>query len=263
MSDSPSDRIVNPLPHRKPNAASLRFATLLIFLLVALTPARPQAAEPTWQSALGAMPLIEPTQTITRTNFSRIMLESFRSNHIVKALVLQPGATDEFYFFKRAEATLRAGTPTLLDAVTALTNQTRIRVTFRPPMLLLHADDDPTEPQVTVRDPGLVERLRQTPFLPHFLYNDHDWDHVQPILCDTLDMGFFPPEQSRLSWHFFRHAVAGWDLNGWEALQAISLANKTVFTVRRSKVFRRPFIVFEGDVRDPGGKSGEQPTPVR
>jgi len=45
--------------------------------------------------------------------------------------------------------------------------------------------------------------------------------------------------------------MAGWNLNGWEALEAVSLAGKTKYTVRRSKVFRRPYIVFDGDVRTP------------
>lgn len=220
-----------------------------LFMLAAAGSA--QAAETSWQSAIAAMPLTEPAGELNRTNVARILLGSLQSNRLVKALVLQPGATDEFYFFKRAKASLSMASPTLLDAVTALTNQTRIRATFRPPFLLLHTIEDPTDPLVKVKDAGLVEKLKRRPYLAHALYNDRDWDHIQPILARTLDARFHPPTQSPESWHFFRHALAGWNLTGWEALEAISLAGKTKFTVRRSKVFRRPYIVFDGDIRTP------------
>lgn len=209
------------------------------------------AAGADWRNEIAAMPLIQPVSELNRTNAAKILLGSLRSNSVVKALVMQPGATDEFYFFKRAKASLTAASPTLLDAVTALTNQTRIHATFRPPFLLLHTLEDPTEPLVAVKDAGLAEDLKRRAFVPHALFNDHDWDHVQPILSQTLGMTFYPPTQSMESWHFFRHAMAGWNLNGWEALEAVSLAGKTKYTVRRSKVFRRPSIFFEGDVRVP------------
>jgi hypothetical protein len=231
--------------------AFIRESVLLLVLASSMAANLARAAETSWQSAIAAMPLSTPTSELNRTNAARILLGSFQSNHVVKALVLQPGATDEFYFFKRATASLTAPAPTLLDAVTALTNQTRIRATFRPPFLLLHTVEDPTKPLVVVKDAGLVEQLKRTPFVPHALYNDRDWDHVQPILTRTLGVKFYPPTQSMESWHFFRHAMAGWNLSGWEALEAVSLAGKTKCTVRRSKVFRRPYIVFDGDVRAP------------
>lgn len=210
-----------------------------------------RAAETNWRKEIAAMPLISPVTELNRTNTAKILLGSLQSNSVVKALVMLPGATDEFYFFKRAKASLTTPSPTLLDAVTALTNQTRIQATFRPPFLLLHTIEDPAEPLVNVKDDGLAEELKRTPFVPHALYNDRDWDHIQPILSRTLDMTFYPPTRSMESWHFFRHAMVGWNLSGWEALEAISLAGKTKYTVRRSKVFRRPYIVFEGDLRIP------------
>ena len=63
---------------------------------------------------------------------SAILLNSFRRNPAVQALIFMPGATDEFYFFRRARARLTNNAPTLLDAVTALTNQTYIRATLEP-----------------------------------------------------------------------------------------------------------------------------------
>jgi len=243
--------------HRRPPsppgiATALVAATLLV---IAGIPANGE--ETSWQDALAGMPLSTPVKELNRKNFAPIMLGSFQSNRTVKALILQPGATDEFYFFNRAKASLAAASPTLLDAVNALTNQTRIRVRFRPPFLLLHADDDPTEPLATIRNRDLAARLKRTPFVPHFLFNDHDWDHVQPILADALQIQFTPPAGSPGSWHFFRHALTGWNLTGWEALEAVSLANKTTFTLRRKGLRRRPSIVFEGDTRNPARDRGK------
>ena len=50
--------------------------------------------------------------------------------------------------------------PNLLDAVIALTNQTFIRASFRPPFLLLHTDEDPLEPANTIEDEKTGSRLR-------------------------------------------------------------------------------------------------------
>ncbi|MBI3876036.1 MAG: hypothetical protein HY300_08800, partial [Verrucomicrobia bacterium] len=49
-----------------------------------------------------------------------------------------------------------------------------------------------------------------------------------------------------------------WNLNGWETLEAISLANKTVVTICRHKV------IFEGDerIREEGSAGKALTTPA-
>src|SRR5438045_1401186 len=108
------------------------------------------AADETWPSALSQMPLGAHVSELNTTNCVDVMLHAFQSSAIVKALIFMPGATDEFYMFGRAKAALTNASPMLLDAVIALTNQTNIRVTFRPPFLLLHTDEDPLDPLFTV-----------------------------------------------------------------------------------------------------------------
>src|ERR1017187_2211504 len=103
------------------------------------------AAE-TCQAALSRMPLGTNVTQLNRSNCVGIMLRAFRSNDVVKALVFMPGATDEFYFFRRAKADLTNNPASLLDALSALTNQSLIRATFRPPLLLLHTAEDLLEP---------------------------------------------------------------------------------------------------------------------
>ena len=200
-------------------------------------------ADATWESALAAMPLPAGVTRLDRTNCVHLFLNAFQSNGVVKALIFMPGATDEFYMFHRARAELNKDSPTLLDAVIALTNQTLIRATFRAPFLLLHSDEDPLEPLAQVQDERTAAKIRKAKFKPHVVYEDQDWDSLQFGLQRTYGLWFYPRARDTSSWHFYRHSFAGWKLSGWEGLEAISLAGKTSFIVERGKV------VFEGDQR--------------
>jgi hypothetical protein len=194
-----------------------------------------RAGEP-WEAALGGMPLGTNVTELNETNCVKIMLPAFQSNRTVKAFIFMPGAIDEFYWQHRAKAELTNGNPSLLDAVNALTNQTRIRAMFRPPMLLLYAPPDVTEPGATIVNAATARRLMQRRFVPHALYNDRDWDYMLPTLRKTCGVDFRPGPNSRYSFHFYRHSFAAWNLTGWEALEAVSLANRTVFTVEEDQV---------------------------
>jgi hypothetical protein len=214
----------------------------LLLIFICLVPSLLSAAE-NWQEALSHMPLSTNVTQLNRTNCVQSMLNSFQSNDTVKALIFMPGATDEFYMFRRAKATLTNSSPTLLDAVNALTNQTLIRATFLSPFLLLHSDEDPLEPLYQIKNESTLGKLKQKPFVWHALFYDKDWDYLLPVLRPNLRVQFLPELYSRDSWHFYRHSFAAWNLSGWETLQAVSMAGKTKFTVKRNEV------VFEADVR--------------
>lgn len=218
----------------------MMFRLLSLFLFLA--PFSLHATE-YWQAALAVMPLGTNVSQLNRTNCVGIMLRAFQSNDTVKALIFMPGATDEFYMFHRANAKLTNSSPSLLDAVSALTNQTLIQVAFLPPFLLLHSDEDPLEPLVQIVHKNTASRLRQKLFVPHALYNDQDWDALLPTLTKTLAVEFLPKIHSRDSWHFYRHSFAAWNLNGEEALQAIAMAGKSKVTVKRN------LVIFEADTR--------------
>jgi len=223
---------------------------LIFWIFVCLFPATLPASEP-WAAALGQMPLDVGVTELSRTSCVEVMLKAFQSNEVVKALIFMPGATDEFYMFKRARARLTNASPTLLDAVTALTNQTLIRATFRPPFLLLHSDEDPLEPLITIESESGVQKLMRTRFVSHGIYNDRDWDFLQPILRTCVKGDILPWRYSRASWHFYRHSFAAWNLTGWEALEAVAFAGKTRFTVRRKSLldFRQIEVEFKPDAR--------------
>jgi len=201
------------------------------------------SAAETWQTALGRMPLGTNVTQLNRTNCVGIMLRAFQSNDVVKALIFMPGATDEFNFFRRARADLTNSPASLLDAISALTNQTLIRATFRPPLLLLHTTEDLLEPVIKIEHQPTADKIKQRRFVAHGLYNDRDWDYLWPILKKSLRTDMRPWPHLPDSWHFYRHSFAAWNLTGWEALEATALAGETAVTVRRKQV------VFAEDTR--------------
>jgi hypothetical protein len=196
-----------------------------------------------WVDALASMPLKQSASQLNSTNCVETLLGSLQSNAVVKALIFMPGATDELYLFHRAKADLTNRSPTLLDAVIALTNQTRIQASFHAPLLLLHTEKDLLEPEIQIEDALTAQKLKQTPFLAHLMCNDADWDFVQPLLKASLRIAISPWRGSRDSWHFYRHSFAVWGLNGEQALETVALAGKTKFAVRHKQ------LVFELDSR--------------
>jgi hypothetical protein len=190
----------------------------------------------TWQEAFAAMPLRTGAIQLNRTNCVAIMLRAFRPNTNVKALVFMPGATDEFYLFRRAKADVTKVAPTLLDAVEALTNQTRIQADFCPPLLLLHSDEDNLDPQIRVEHQATADRLAQRNLASEAIYLDRDWDSLQPVLKKQLKADIRPWRHLQDSWHFYRHSFAAGDLTAWEMLRTVALAGKSGFVVRRNQI---------------------------
>src|SRR5215471_1200949 len=159
-----------------------------------------------WPDVLQHMPLGSRIPQLNRTNCVEVMLGAFRSNQTVKALVFMPGATDEFYMFRRAKAELTNASPSLLDAVTALTNQTVIRATFTPPFVLLYTDEDSLTPDIRVDDSYTRDKVQTVHVSGHLNFLDRDWDIVQPVLHRSLRMDVRPWQHSTDSWHFYRHS---------------------------------------------------------
>jgi hypothetical protein len=200
----------------------------LIFLLA--TSQAALAGEP-WQDALGRMPLGAGATALNRTNCVPLILNAFQSNGVVKALILMPGATDELYFFRRAQATLTNANPSLLDAIMALTNQTHIQATFQPPLLLLHTTEDSLDVIATVKNESTAAKLHQRLVPGRVQFNDADWGDVRTTLKGKLSVGLRPFENEAETWHFYRHDFAACGVTDWEMLETLALAGKTTFTV--------------------------------
>jgi hypothetical protein len=210
-----------------------KFSKWIGLLLFCATACGASAGEP-WQEALAGMPLGVPQNGMTelnRTNCVPLMLDAFQSNGVVKAIIFMPGATDELYFFRRAHATLTNASPSLLDAVTALTNQTHIEATFQPPLLLLHTTEDSLDGFATVKNEKTAAKLRQRLVPGRVILDDADWGAVRSALKGKLSVGLRPFENAMDTWHFYRHSFAACGVTDWEMLETLALAGKTTFTV--------------------------------
>jgi hypothetical protein len=165
-----------------------------------------------------------------------LVLGAFQSNATVKAVIFMPGATDELYFFKRTEVTVTNATPTLCDAIVALTNQSHVRVVFRPPFLLIHSEEDVLNLDITIQHERTAEKLKSGKPIPHIKAFDRDWTQLVKLIKRRIGPTLIPYEGTSDSWHFYRHTFAGWNLSQWETLEACALAGKTKFTVIRNGV---------------------------
>jgi hypothetical protein len=201
----------------------------IIFLAIGL--GMSAVAGPSWQAALAQMPLAQPVTELNHSNCVAVLLDSFQSNDIVKALVFMPGATDEIDFFRRARAHLASGRPSLLDAITALTNQTFVQVRFEPPLLILHTTEDPTNVIAIIKSASSASKLHQRTIPARVMLRDADWDEVHQAVDRYLSVGLRPRGNSPDSWHFYRHNFSAYGVTEWEMLETLALAGKTTFTV--------------------------------
>jgi hypothetical protein len=209
----------------------MRKPTKWMSLLLLCASLRGASAGEAWQDALGRMPLAASTTELNRTNCVPLMLNSFQSNGVVKALIFMPGATDELYFFRRARAVLTNASPSLLDAVTALTNQTYIQATFQPPLLLLHTTEDSLDGFAAVKNKSTAAKLRRRLVPGRVLLDDADWGSVRAALRGKLCVGLRPFANAMETYHFYRLNFVSCGVTDWEMLEALALAGKTTFTV--------------------------------
>ena len=209
---------------------TILLAALLALAGIATSSPRATAAEP-WQDALAAMPLTTNTTLFSRTNTVRIILDSFQSNAVIKGVILMPGATDELYFFRRVNVPFAVANPTLLDCVTAITNQTHILATIVPPFLVLHTTEDFLEGFAIVKSPRAEARLKGLTVKGHLCFNDRDWDNLQPVLTENIRAYVLPGVGLTDTWHFYRHTFTVWNPTQWELLEATALAGKTQFVL--------------------------------
>lgn len=189
-----------------------------------------RAADEPWVAALRAMPV--PPVALNRSNAVDLLLGAFQSNAVVKAVVVLPGVSDDFYLIHREAAALNLRVTNLWAAIVALTNATPVRVTWREPYVLLHAGArEVLQASIRMDDAVLAGRLKRQSLPGRVLHLDAHWETVQPALERALVCRVRPDGASTDAWHFNRHNLAGWNLTGWELLEVISLTGGTKVTV--------------------------------
>ena len=181
--------------------------------------------------ALRAMPV--PPVALNRSNAVDVLLGSFQSNAVVKAVVVLPGVSDDFYLIHRDAPALNLRATNLWAAIVALTNATPMRVTWRESFVLLHAGArEVLQASMRMDDTAMAGRLREQRLSGRMLHLDAHWEVVQPALERALGRTVRPQGASTDAWHFNRHNLAGWNLTGWELLEVISLTGGTKVTVQ-------------------------------
>lgn len=216
---------------------------LLAFFTVILSHST-QAAD-VWETALAEMKLATNAASLHETNCIPLLLASFKPNPVVKCMVFLPDTTDEIYLRHNVRVKLSPPSPTLLETISALTNQSPIRVQFRAPFLLFYAARDFTIPVIQITDTNTWQKIQKISPIASFAFKDSDWSRIQPRLQKLVKTKITPWSTSVDSYHFYRHNLVGHDLTGAELIEAVALAGKTTVSVRKKTV------AFELDQRTP------------
>jgi hypothetical protein len=217
----------------------VKFFSNFAFILIALFSGYfPAAADVTdnWQSVCAKMPLKTNHLALDLQHGAPALLESFRSNSTVKALIILPGASDELHFYNRATMTWTNTLPTLADAIIALTNLTRVRVAFHPPFLLLHATNDILNASIDVRNPSSADSMKLVIIKKPAFMLDASWSQVAPLLQKSLGFKIEPQIESTAWWHFYRSNFSGFGLSNWELLEIVSLSSKVSVSLDGNRI---------------------------
>jgi hypothetical protein len=216
-------------------------------------PAAP-AAHLDWPAALAGMPVPERASPLTRSNAVRLIVEHFRSNDVVRAIVFHPGVPDDFYLIHRDQPIGPSPSPSssssspgprvahLAEAIRALTNFTTVRATFAGGVLHLHTDSDRLDarPGSGTMSGPLRLTLEQRRGLGRAQWVDAHWKSVQPALARAVRQTIRPGPDSQDAWHFERVNLVADGLTDWELLNLVALATGTRLSLApRAIVFER------------------------
>jgi hypothetical protein len=198
-----------------------------------------------WQSAFAKIPIRTTNFPAHLTPPVELILTNFQPTAEIRCVVLMPGAADRLYFYDWGRITLPPN-PTLLDAITALTNKADLRVFAAPPFLLIGMKyDDASEPLRLV--PGTpLEKLklddRKRRGRTYFI--DRPYDRLVPQTERLTRLRIKPSRSDPASWHYYRLAFVGYDLTAAEFLRAIAYGTKTSVLVdrKRATFTERPFL---------------------
>lgn len=198
-----------------------------------------------WQSHFANIPIGAKTFRAHLTPPVEMILTNFKPTAEIRAVVLMPGAADRLYFYDWGEVTL-PDNPTLLDAVTALTNAADLRVFVAPPFLLIGREyDDPTPPLSVAPDISSEKlKLNERKLRGRTYYLDRSYDRIVPSAEKLTRLKLKPTRRSFASWHFYRLAFVGYNLTAAEFLKALAYGTKCSVTVDRkyATFAERPFV---------------------
>ena len=186
-----------------------------------------------WQAHFAKIPINTTSFRAHLTPPVDLVLTNFRPTSEIRAVVLMPGASDRLYFYDWGEVKLPQN-PTLLDAITALTNAADLRVFIVPPFLLLGMSyDNPNDPLTVTPPAKSAQPARKIRGRTYFL--DRPYDRLLPIAEKFTKLKFIPKRTSVDSWHYYRLSFVGYDLSSDELLRALAYGTKTTVAIDRKR----------------------------
>jgi hypothetical protein len=213
---------------------------LLSFLLCGLSPKADD-----WQTAFSKIPIRATKFSSHLTPPVELILTNFQPTTEIRAIVLMPGAADHLYFYDWGEVTLPAN-PTLLDAITALTNKADLRIFAAPPFLLIGMQyDNPVDPLAIDSDTSIDKLKLNTRKKPgRAYYLDCPYDRLVRDAEKLTHLRLKPSRSDPASWHYYRLSFVGYDLTAAEFLRVIAYGTKTSVHIqkRRAIFVERPFV---------------------
>jgi len=200
-------------------------------------------SETTWQaarSALAEMPL-PLTPSLARSNAIRLIVHAFKSNAVVRALIVLPGAVDDFHLIHRDVPLPALNSRNLAEALASLTNASQWRITFSRSFLLVHTAADRLTAEVRIVDSATRDRLQSRMGESKLEWVDAPWPKAHPILRKAIGLGLQPAADSPNAGHFERLNLAAAHLTDLELVEAVALSTGTRLSVERRRVqFERP-----------------------
>jgi hypothetical protein len=186
-----------------------------------------------WQTAFAKIPINTTSFRAHLTPPVDLVLTNFRPTSEIRAIVLMPGAADRLYFYDWGNVKLPPN-PTLLDAITALTNAADLRIFVAPPFLLIGMTyDNPNDP-LTVTPPSKAA-LPDRKIRGRTYFLDRPYDRVLPKAEKFTKLKFIPTRTSADSWHYYRLSFVGYDLSAEELLRALAYGTKTTVAIDRKR----------------------------
>jgi hypothetical protein len=209
----------------------------LLLLLILVVSARAQD----WREALAKTPFSKSSFQAYRTEPVELILKSFKPAGEMRGVILMPSAADQLYFFDWGKIELGAS-PSLLDALNALTNKTQALYSFVSPFLLIHMPRDTTSDPLTMADDA-PQKISKRKKKGRVQVLDRPYNRVLPALKDLTGLNYVPDQRDPASWHYYRLSFVGHDLTAPELLRAIAYGTKTSVRVEKKRVVfqERPF----------------------
>lgn len=194
-----------------------------------------------WVETLKRTPCPVTSIHVYQTEPVELILKNFRAEGDFRGVVLCPSASDELYFFDWGTVKIEAANPTLFDALAAITNRTKLQLTFKAPFLLIHAQRDKLDEPISIEPKAEETKLLETKLKGQTYYLDRPWDRIHSRLKKLAKRKIMPSDRDPVSWHYYRISMVGEDLSVMEFIRALAYGAKTTVRIEKRVITFKSF----------------------